>query len=98
MFFASDWSAKEGSTWLPHSASGGSTFKKLSTYFSGKPKVVWVIIELEYFNLKDSESEIKAKPQVKPDPETKSRKGKGRAQVCFFLLSSINILLTFYSL
>jgi len=40
MFFASDWSAKKGPTWLPHSASGGSTFKKLSTYFSGKPKVI----------------------------------------------------------
>jgi len=86
MFFASDWSAKEGPTWLPRSASSGSTFKKLSTYFSGKPKVIWIIIELEYFDLEDSEDEeklkLKAEPRIKLDPETKSQKGKGKAKVC----------------
>ena len=74
--FASDWSTREGLTWLPYSASSGSTFKKLSIYFSGKPKVVWVIIELEYSDLKDSEEEAKPKTKVEPgiksDPETKS--------------------------
>ena len=86
MFFASDWSTKEGPTQLPHSASGGSTFKKLSTYFSGKLKVIWIIIELEYFDLEDSEDEeklkLKAEPRIKLDPETKSQKGKGKAKVC----------------
>jgi len=86
IFFASDWSTREGPTRLPYSASGGSTFKKLSTYFSGKPKVVWVIIELEYSDLEDSEEEAKpktkAEPGIKSDPETKSRKGKSKVRVC----------------
>jgi hypothetical protein len=84
MFFASDWSAKEGPTHLPHSASRGSTFKKIFTYFSGKLKVVWVIIELEYFDLEDSESKIKAKPQVKPDSETKVKKKRVELKFVFF--------------
>ena len=96
LFFATEWTLKEGPTRLPRKVSTGCSVQPLLSFFSGKPKCLWVVISFEYTeNEENSSSESAA--GIKQNANHKLEQGKKRAkavkaekikvepvQVCFF--------------
>ena len=66
LFFATEWSIKEGPTRLPRRATMEDTIKKLLKMFTGKPKNIWVLIGLVY-SCTDQSSSGEDAPAIKKE-------------------------------
>jgi hypothetical protein len=76
LFFASEWSVKEGPTRLPRRATMEGTIQKLLKMFTGKPKNIWVLIGLAYSCSDQSASDEEAQSTKKEASVRKPMKRK----------------------